>query len=320
MAIKDKNNLLKSEKDTVNSNDINKNYNVAYCKRIIYDILQRNIRDILDSDTINNKFILDMEQKSNEFGEKIDELKGIINKNSDDIIETFDKLKGKIEFSNSNVGELNENFDKLYESIEVSNKDMSNIINTFNRLNNEYEEMKNISDSISQITKQIKLLSLNASIEAARAGEYGKGFAVVASEVKKLSKVTQEKNNNICESLDKVSDTIDNLSKVIEYNGQTLKNTSSLIIQAKNKMDDIKESYEDSMNCIIEAEAKAYESGNVSNHATKVLDNLIDYYEEQIEMASKLTQDSQNKIQNYISIINLIKQIKIIEKEGSNLQ
>ena len=241
-------------------------------------------------------------------------------KNSDDIIETFDKLKGKIEFSNSNVGELNENFDKLYESIEVSNKDMSNIINTFNRLNNEYEEMKNISDSISQITKQIKLLSLNASIEAARAGEYGKGFAVVASEVKKLSKVTQEKNNNICESLDKVSDTIDNLSKVIEYNGQTLKNTSSLIIQAKNKMDDIKESYEDSMNCIIEAEAKAYESGNVSNHATKVLDNLIDYYEEQIEMASKLTQDSQNKIQNYISIINLIKQIKIIEKEGSNLQ
>lgn len=317
--LKDKNDFLKLENDTFSSNDADHNYDVTYCKRIIYDILQKNIKDILDSDTVNNKFILNMEQKSTEFGWKINELKNIINKNSDEIIKIFDKLKGKIEFSNSNVGELNENFDKLYESIEVANKDMSNIITTFNKLNDEYYEMKDITNSINQITKQIKLLSLNASIEAARAGEYGKGFSVVASEVKKLSKVTQDKNNNICESLNKVSDTINNLSKVIEYNVHTLKNTSSLIVQAKSKMDDISLSYEDSMKCVDEAEEKAYESSQVSDHATKVLNNLITYYEDQIEMASKLTQDSQNKIQNYISIINLIKQIKIIEKESCNL-
>ncbi|QGG58306.1 methyl-accepting chemotaxis protein [Paenibacillus sp. B01] len=58
------------------------------------------------------------------------------------------------------------------------------------RLVRQAKEIGQVTDVITAVAEQTKLLSFNASIEAARAGEHGRGFAVVAQEVKKLSDET----------------------------------------------------------------------------------------------------------------------------------
>lgn len=49
------------------------------------------------------------------------------------------------------------------------------------------KQILGLVESIRKITRQTKLLALNASIEAAAAGDAGRGFKIVAAEVKELS-------------------------------------------------------------------------------------------------------------------------------------
>lgn len=63
------------------------------------------------------------------------------------------------------------------------------------------DEITEVLGAITSISKQIQMLSLNASIEAARAGEHGRGFAIVADEVRKLSDQSREATGQIEQSL-----------------------------------------------------------------------------------------------------------------------
>lgn len=105
------------------------------------------------------------------------------------------KLKNETSISRQNAIDI---YDKTNTALKESIKRTAAI-----------EEIRELSQSILQITSQTNLLALNAAIEAARAGEAGKGFAVVADEIRVLA-------DNSKDAVSKITDITNNVSEAVE--------------------------------------------------------------------------------------------------------
>ncbi|WP_340022535.1 methyl-accepting chemotaxis protein [Paenibacillus sp. FSL K6-1096] len=80
----------------------------------------------------------------------------------------------------------------LRRTSEQSRESVSKVYGALEKLVEQSSDISRITNSITEISKQTNILSLNAAIEAARAGAAGKGFAVIADEVRQLSVQTNE--------------------------------------------------------------------------------------------------------------------------------
>ncbi len=146
--------------------------------------------------------------------------------------------------------EIKARAEKLKEETGVSYKNTSDIYHLTNQQlrtsihkTEAIEEIKELTQTIIQITAQTNLLALNASIEAARAGEAGRGFTVVADQIRILadnSKQAVSRINDISYNVsDAVKSVVQDSEKLLSFvDNQVLKDYEMLVNTSNQYVND----------------------------------------------------------------------------------
>ncbi|HNA07513.1 MAG TPA: methyl-accepting chemotaxis protein [Leptospiraceae bacterium] len=173
-----------------------------------------------------------------EISSNFTQIASLIEKETGDIAE-IGSITDEISSSTKKASESIHNLGIIIESSAKEVKKGETVIRetvySMNQIKSAADEISKIIVLITEISKQIGLLALNASIEAARAGENGRGFSVVADEISKLSLKTEESvkhirslisstNSSIKDGIHNVGTVVDVLKIVIERINETNKN------------------------------------------------------------------------------------------------
>lgn len=125
----------------------------------------------------------------------------------------FDKLDVSITEVAQGNGQTADETCQLQSAMEDIREFCNQMADSFDSISSLLTELERNNKSISKISKQTGLLSLNASVEAVRAGEAGKGFSVVASEMRELSASCEEAAADSIVNKEQIAEAMESLSQ-----------------------------------------------------------------------------------------------------------
>ncbi|MBO6282406.1 MAG: cache domain-containing protein [Pseudobutyrivibrio sp.] len=161
-----------------------------------------------------------------EMGESIEDI-------SDSVLELSKAATEMLQDANKTVDAINE----LMQQNEQVMVAMSEIHAQIQATNDAVKNIAEASNSITSISDQTNLLSLNASIEAARAGDAGRGFAVVATEIGSLAVQSKEASVSINDIVAKLVAESEKSVETIEKLNVAFNQQNSQLTTTKSDMD-----------------------------------------------------------------------------------
>jgi len=250
----------------------------------------------------------------------------------EEISSSFSKISVSIEKETNDIAEIGNITDNIASSInkasdsiqllgtivESSAKEIkkgeviiSKTVGSMNEIKSAADEIGKIILLITEISKQISLLALNASIEAARAGEHGRGFSVVADEISKLSLKTE--------------DSVKHIRSLISSTNLSIKdgiqNVGNIVDVLKVIIEKINETNTNAKNVDREISSQSVNINFISNSHNQLesLSSQIDLSAKEEQIAISQISQSMNRISNETQVIsenlNLLKEasVKIVK-------
>jgi methyl-accepting chemotaxis protein len=221
-----------------NVNDVSEQINGS-SKAVSSSVNENSDQSIQITETMANmnSFVNDQQVNSKDSLEKV----GSMEKISYEIMGSIHSIEENSKNSLNNADSGNEAMENYSEQMNKVNNIIRQVAAKSVNLSESSNLMSKILQSITEISVQTNLLSLNASIEAARAGEAGRGFAVVANEIRQLSDSTQEAANQIGVIVKEVQKESIEMNTYMEEGLGQLEKGNELSLVTKTNFNDIKE-------------------------------------------------------------------------------
>ena len=203
-------------------------------------VIENTVVSLLENSKEQNLVFQDTKNKFSEITASIQEMDSLIL-----------EVSGIIEGTNENSSKAQNASNEVLNNMQDLESTISRTVESISTLQGYSNEISEVINVISNISKQTQLLALNASIEAARAGESGRGFTVVAEEISKLALETEEATKSISNVIKQVQE---QTQATFEYAGEINSKVSTSTGSVKNSMQSF-EQINDDVNIIAECYA-----------------------------------------------------------------
>ena len=165
------------------------------------------------------------------------------------------------------------------EKIKRSEDNIANLSSAISDIRILSNEIKKITDMVSDIAYQTNLLSLNAMIEASRAGAENSGFGVVALEVQKLA--------------ERSSDAVDEINKLLERNNFAVIRGVESSEKIQDNVNDIAANAKPLANTIYQVSEASQEQNQAIYQIVSTLDNFSEALDNNNVLANENSQLAQ---------------------------